>query len=161
MNKGVTALNKNFTDWNKILENGDKSSTDYAKSLNEMNETLADLTGALSAADIPLKFFDRDTDSGKKHLELMSKAAKGDTKAIDQLGLELSKAQVEALKFSDVLTLYDNNIEHPTNTRVIVIHNILASDNEKFLNTPLKDSARLLLNILNAFILIFSFHCII
>ena len=59
-----------------------------------------------------------------------------------------------------LLTFNVTNILNPTKINVIVIQVILAIDKLKFLNTPLKDSKKLLFNILNGFIFIFSFHCI-
>lgn len=99
MNKAVATLNKNFGDWNKTLTTTDHKSADYAKALNEANQALADLTGALDGASVPLKFLDNTTNDGARHLQLMEKAAKGDVAAINQLGVELASAQVEALEF--------------------------------------------------------------
>ena len=55
------------------------------------------------------------------------------------------------------LTLYESIIEIETTINVIVIHEIDANDNEKFLITPLNESLIFLPNILQTFMLICSF----
>ena len=57
--------------------------------------------------------------------------------------------------------LYESTNEIETIKRVIVIHDIDAIDNDVFLNTLLKASLMLLPNILNSFIIIFSFLIIL
>lgn len=104
MNKGVAALNKDFSTWNKTLTTADHKSVDYAETLNLANDALANLTGAIDGASVPLDFLDNTTEDGARHLELLSKAADGDTEAINQLGNELAYAQINALEFNEAIT---------------------------------------------------------
>jgi hypothetical protein len=62
-----------------VLKSSDKNSMDYADTLNDTNEALADLVGAVDASSVPLDFFDRETEKGAQHLEWMAAAAEGNT----------------------------------------------------------------------------------
>lgn len=97
MDRGVKTLADNFDDWKKTLKSSDRTTQDYAEVLNDANDALADLTGAVDGASIPLDFLDSTTESGAKHLEWMEKAAKGDTQAINMLGSALAIASVDAM----------------------------------------------------------------
>ena len=99
MNKGVKTLNENWEDWSKILKSSDRNTMDYADTLNDAHEALADLVGAVDAGSIPLDFLDASTESGAQHLEWMEKAAQGDAQAINQLGVALTAAQVDMMEF--------------------------------------------------------------
>lgn len=101
MNRGVETLNKNFKDWKKVLNSADHTTQDYAETLNDALDALADLTGAVDAASIPLDFLDNTTADGAKHLEWMEKAAKGDVQAINLLGSALAIASVEAMQLDE------------------------------------------------------------
>lgn len=101
MNKGVASLHDNWKDWSKILKQSDHTTMDYADTLQDATEALADLTGSLDAASIPADFLDSETEDGAKHLELLGKAAKGDTDAINQLGVALGEATVQAMEFDE------------------------------------------------------------
>ena len=104
MNKGIAALSENWEDWSKVLKSSDKNSMDYADTLNDTNEALADLVGAVDASSVPLDFFDRETEKGAQHLEWMAAAAEGNTQAINKLGSALAITQVQALEFNSVMT---------------------------------------------------------
>lgn len=101
MNRGVETLNKNFKDWKKVLNSADHTTQDYAETLNDALDALADLTGAVDAASIPLDFLDNTTADGAKHLEWMEKAANGDVQAINLLGSALAVASVKAMKLDE------------------------------------------------------------
>lgn len=101
MNKGVASLNENWEDWSKTLKQSDHTTMDYASTLQDATEALADLTGSLDAASIPADFLDSTTEEGAKHLELLGKAAQGDTDAINQLGVALGEATVQAMEFDE------------------------------------------------------------
>ena len=104
MNKGIATLNENWEDWSKTLKTSDKNSMDYADTLNDTNEALADLVGVIDASSIPLDFFDRETEKGAQHLEWMAAAAEGEAQAINKLGSALAITQVQALEFNSAMT---------------------------------------------------------
>lgn len=101
MNRGVETLNKNFKDWKKVLNSADHTTQDYAETLNDALDALADLTGAVDAASIPLDFLDNTTADGAKHLQWMEKAANGDIQAINLLGSALAVASVKAMELDE------------------------------------------------------------
>lgn len=101
MNRGVATLNKNWSSWGKTLKSTDHTSQKYAEALNEATDALADLTGTADAATIPVDFLDSSTKSGAQHLKWMEEAAKGNEQAINQLGVALGAASVEAMEFND------------------------------------------------------------
>ena len=100
MNRGVATLNDNWKDWSKVLKKADKTTADYAKTLNDAHEALADLVGAVDAGSIPIDFLDATTESGAEHLEWMARAAEGDAQAINLLGSALAITQVKGMQFS-------------------------------------------------------------
>lgn len=101
MNKGVKTLNENWIEWSKTLKTSEKTSKDYAETLTDANEALADLTGAIDGASIPLDFLDNTTAEGAKHLEWMAEASEGSAQAINNLGAALAAAQIKATKFKE------------------------------------------------------------
>lgn len=101
MNRGVKTLNENFSDWKKVLTSTDHTTQDYAETLNDAYDALADLTGAVDAASIPLDFLDNTTEAGSKHLQWLEKAAQGDVQAINLLGSALAVASVQAMEMDD------------------------------------------------------------
>ena len=101
MNKGVKTLNENWIEWSKTLKTSEKTSKDYAETLTDANEALADLTGAIDGASIPLDFLDNTTAEGAKHLEWMAEASEGSAQAINNLGAALAAAQIKAAKFKE------------------------------------------------------------
>ena len=103
LNKGVKSLHDNWKDWSKVLKQSDHTTMDYATTLNDAMEALADLTGTLDVANIPLEFLDNTTESGQKHLDLLGRAAKGDVNAINQLGVALGEAAIKAMEFNESL----------------------------------------------------------
>jgi len=98
MNKGVKALNENFEDWKKVLTTADKTSMDYAEALTEVESAIGDLVGASDDFELPEGFLD-----APENLALIERAAKGDEAAINQLGLSLSRASIDALQFNEAL----------------------------------------------------------
>jgi hypothetical protein len=77
VNRGVKTLNGNFTEWSKILKPGNTLTTDYAETALAAAEAVADLTGALDAAHVPVAFL-----QSAENLALLEKAAQGDIEAI-------------------------------------------------------------------------------
>lgn len=104
MNRGVKTLNENFSDWKKVLTSTDHTTQDYAETLNDAYDALADLTGAVDAASIPLDFLDNTTEAGSKHLQWLEKAAQGDVQAINLLGSALAVASVKAMEMDSSFT---------------------------------------------------------
>lgn len=94
MNKGVTALTKNWDTWKKTLSTSEKTSMDYVDAIQELRTVLKDLTGVLDEDFIPKDFFD-----APEVMELMDKAAQGDAKSINLLGTALAKSSIEAKEF--------------------------------------------------------------
>lgn len=116
LNRGVKTLSENFESWNEVLQTADSLSTEYAEALNNTYEALADLTGAIDAAHIPLDFLNKQAKSGASRLDLMAKAAEGDQEAIRELNYELARTTFENLDYSeDVLELTDDNDSIVTN----------------------------------------------
>ena len=95
LNKGVATLSKNWESWNEILRSSDKTSVDYAKTIQEASEALADLTGSISADSIPATFWEVAT-----NIDLLERASQGEIQAINLLGLELAKSTVYARDFN-------------------------------------------------------------
>lgn len=95
LNKGITTLSKNWESWNEILRSSDKTSVDYAKTIQEASEVLADLTGSISADSIPATFWEVAT-----NIDLLERASQGEIQAINLLGLELAKSTVYAREFN-------------------------------------------------------------
>jgi hypothetical protein len=93
MNQGVATLGENWQDWKKTLKDTDKTSTDYAKAMAELTDTVRDLVGAGEDFTMTSKFVE-------DNMALIEAAASGDEKAINQLGVATAKASVEAMEFS-------------------------------------------------------------
>lgn len=90
--KGVTTLSENWEDWKKTLESTDKTSTDYIKTITELTDVIADLTGQ-DDLELSQEFFDT-----AENIELLGKAAKGSGKDIAKLGVAVQKDLVKNLK---------------------------------------------------------------
>jgi len=104
LNRGIKTLHDNWEEWSDILNNTDHGMQDYAETLNDARDALADMVGAIDADAISLDFLDNTTDSGRHHLELMGLAAQGNVDAINQLGIAVGYAAIEMLEFSDNTT---------------------------------------------------------
>ena len=96
MNRGVKSLVDNWDDWKKILKSTNKDTLDWAKTAKECTKVVADLTGASEDLVLPAEFFDTS-----ENLALIEKAAKGDTEAIQLLGVAVAEAQVSMIQFND------------------------------------------------------------
>ena len=103
MNRGVKTLYDNWKDWNKALRASDHTTMDYAATLNDAYDALADLVGAVDAASISEDFLDSTTADGAHHLDLLGKAANGDVQAINELGVAVGQASVEAMEFNEAI----------------------------------------------------------
>lgn len=93
MNQGVATLTENWQDWKKTLTTADKTSTDYAKAMADLTDTVRDLVGAGEDFTMTSEFM-------KENMELIEAAANGDEKAINMLGVATAKASVSAMEFS-------------------------------------------------------------
>jgi hypothetical protein len=94
MNKGVESLVENWEEWGEELRKGDKTSRDWAKAAAATTKAIADLVGASEDLELPEEFFD-----SVHNLELLDKAAKGSTEAINELGVIVAGAQVQMMQF--------------------------------------------------------------
>ena len=103
MNKGVETLVNNWDEWSQELKSGNKLSRDWAKAAAECTKVIADLVGASEDLELPADFFD-----SAKNMDLLSQAAEGSTKAINELGLIIANAQIQMLSFQEGM----QNAEH-------------------------------------------------
>lgn len=93
MNQGVASLTENWQDWKKALTTTSKTSTDYAKAMAGLTDTVRDLVGAGEDFVLTSEFVE-------ENMELIEAAANGDEKAINMLGVATAKASVSAMEFS-------------------------------------------------------------
>lgn len=90
MNKGLEQLSSNWINWKKTLSNANRTTADYVNVINEMTPAIRELIGASEDFELPEGFLDV-----KANLTLIEEAASGSTKAIQKLGVEITKVQVE------------------------------------------------------------------
>ena len=111
MNRGVKSLVDNWDDWKKTLKSTNKDTLDWAKTAKECTKVVADLTGASEDLVLPAEFFDTS-----ENLALIEKAAKGDTEAIQLLGVAVAEAQVSMIQFNENMygANYDNVFDEDT-----------------------------------------------
>ena len=103
MNKGLGTLIKNWKDWKKVLDSGDKTTTEYAETVTELKDILADLVGISDdmAQNISADFFD-----SADNLALIERAAQADKKAIEELSFAIGNNLVNNL--SPIYTMTDD-----------------------------------------------------
>ena len=87
LNKGVTQLNKNWKNWKKTLTTTDKTSQDYADTLVDLSDSVADIVGWYKELNLSSKFVE-------KNMDLIEQAASGDTTAILELGAAVAQAEI-------------------------------------------------------------------
>lgn len=105
MNKGVSSLVDNWSDWKKQLKSSNKLTEDYSEAIVDCTAAIADLVGASEDLELPDEFFNDE------NMKLIEQAMKGDTKAINQLGAEVAKTTVEALEFNSSFADLINQLE--------------------------------------------------
>ena len=91
MNEGIQDLQKNWEDWETELKKGDKTTSDYVKTIRDLTKDIAKLIGHTEDLSLPQEFFD-----DAENLELIKKAVEGDIDAINTLGIVVSKELVKA-----------------------------------------------------------------
>lgn len=91
MNEGIQDLQKNWDDWETELKKGDKTTSDYVKTIKDLTDDIAKLIGHTGDLSLPQEFFD-----DAENLELIEKAVEGDIDAINTLGIVVSKELVKA-----------------------------------------------------------------
>lgn len=106
MNKGVVSLHNNWKKWDKELRKTDRTTEDWANAAAEATTAIADLVGASEDLELPEDFFDE----GTGNLELLEKAANGDTLAINQLGIAVANAQISMMQFQEGMTDISGNL---------------------------------------------------
>lgn len=109
MNKGLKTLNENWEDWSKTLKKGDKTTTDYIDTMQDVEDVIADLVGASEDLDLSQEFFD-----SAENLELIGKAAEGDEKAINELGVAVAQdlvSNIEGLTENATITFPDGAVQ--------------------------------------------------
>jgi hypothetical protein len=83
-------LSDNWEEWGKILKSSNKTSMDYSKTLTSVIDAVRNLTGATDDFDISSEFV-------QANLTKIEAAAKGDIKAINELGVALAESHVNSL----------------------------------------------------------------
>lgn len=117
MNKGIDSLSKNWKDWSKIIKKATKEQDKAAMSSEEFAEAVIGAKTALSdILDVSEDFISLDFISTSENMELIEKAAKGDAKAVQALGIALSKnildMQIKDQKsYWESIGMEDNQIE--------------------------------------------------
>ena len=87
LNKGISKLNKSWKDWKKTLTSTDRTSQDYADTLVELSDSVGDIVGWYKDLNLNSKFVE-------KNMDLIEKAANGDTTAILELGAAVAQAEI-------------------------------------------------------------------
>jgi hypothetical protein len=87
MNKGVSSMVDNWSDWRTELRKTDKTSKDWAKAAAGCTKAIADLVGASEDLELPDSFFDSE-----ENMKLLDQAAQGSEEAINKLGLAVAAA---------------------------------------------------------------------
>ena len=90
MQKGFDELNSNWADWKKSLQENDKTSASYAETLSNLTDTIKDLTGASEDLTLSSEFVEENMDD-------IESASEGNVDAINRLGIEVAKVQIEDL----------------------------------------------------------------
>ena len=105
MNKGMETLIDNWEDWKKVLNSGDKTTTEYAETITSLKDVMGDLVGLSDdmAQNLSADFFD-----SAENLELLEKAANADAEAVAQLGFEVGKNLISNLEAA--YSVLDNGI---------------------------------------------------
>jgi hypothetical protein len=91
MNKGVDKLTDNWKDWKKTLKSTDKTTQDYAEALEGVGDSVKDILGMTEDELIPADFLAKD-----ETIDLLDEIANGSEEAVEKLGYELTKAQIES-----------------------------------------------------------------
>ena len=94
MNKGISSLVDNWSDWKKELTKTDKLTQDYAEAVVDCTAAIADLVGASSDLELPDEFFN------SKNMALIERALQGDVAAINALGAAVAETTINALEFN-------------------------------------------------------------
>lgn len=102
MNQGVESLSKNWSKWKSIIDSTDHTSMDYVDTMQELQEAVHNLLGVSDETAISTEFLE-------DNLELIERAAAGDEKAINALGVALAEATVEAWNFVEGMQFLDEN----------------------------------------------------
>ena len=68
MNEGIQDLQKNWEDWETELKKGDKTTSDYVKTIRDLTKDIAKLIGHTEDLSLPQEFFD-----DAENLELIKK----------------------------------------------------------------------------------------
>ena len=86
-----------WEDWKKTLKGTDKTTQDYAEALQGAMEATKDILNLADDAIIPEDFL-----QAPENLNLLDEIANGSEKAVEKLGYNLMRAQVESTEFSTV-----------------------------------------------------------
>ena len=105
MNKGIEDLVNNWEEWSEELHNNDKASRDWSKAAVNTTKAIANLVGASESLELPNDFFD-----SAKNMRLISEAANGSAKAINELGVIVANAQIQMMAFQEGMTDISGNL---------------------------------------------------
>lgn len=96
MNRGVATLVNNWSDWKSILKSSEKTAEDYAATLADVSEAVTDLVGWYE--DLAL-----DSEFVEENMDLIDKAAEGDTTAILELGAAVAALSVQEAELNTTI----------------------------------------------------------
>ena len=99
MNKGLEKLVKNWDKYKKALDKNNEGTVEYAENAAELTDIIGELVGAGKDFELPPSFFE-----SADNMELIEKAAQGDIKAINVLGIAVAKAGIEMMQWSEGMT---------------------------------------------------------
>ena len=109
MNKGVTTLADNWKSWKKTLNATDSTTIDYANTVAELTSAIADLVGAPEDLELPEEFL-----KSSENMDLLSRAAKGSSEAINLLGINVAKQTVDLMDYNhEIAAAYEELGEPP------------------------------------------------
>ena len=89
LNRGLDEVQENFLEWEKILNSGDISSSEYAKAIEEYRNSMADILD-IDAENITEDFL-------IKNKELVKSAAQGNAEAIEKMRLAWMEFEAEKI----------------------------------------------------------------
>ena len=98
LNRGLDTVQEKFSEWQRIFNNEDITSSEYAKAMEEYRNAMADILN-MSSNDISEKFL-------VTYFKEVEKAANGDTEAVELLRNKIIELQTEKI----ILELNDDQI---------------------------------------------------
>ena len=110
MNEGLETLVDKWETWNEALISNEKTSSEYAATLVEIQDVIRQLTGVSEDCEISFDFINKTFADGKTTLDLLAEAATGSAKAINRLGIELAKDMISNFDMPSQEYIMNNNV---------------------------------------------------